>query len=447
MDRIQFPKNFVWGTATAAYQIEGAYDEDGRGMSIWDTFAHTPGKTYNGHTGDVACDSYHRLDEDIALLKELGVRAYRFSIAWPRILPEGRGDVNEKGLEYYHKLVNRLLVNDIEPYCTLYHWDLPQKLQELGGWNSRETVDAFVEYAEAVFGSLGNKIGKWFTINEPWCVSFLSHYLGEHAPGLRDFQLALNVSHHVLLAHGRVVKRFRERGLAGEIGIVPNVEWFEPYSAKEQDVEACARRNGHFNQWFLDPVLKGRYPGYMLQWYEKLGYTVPIQQGDMDEISQPIDFLGINYYSGGVGKHAEQANLLKFEPVDTGFSKTDIYWNIFPEGFYRVLSWIDREYGKIPIYITENGACFYGEFDGERNRDAQRIDYLKKHMIQLHRSIESGVNIRGYFVWSLMDNFEWAYGYSKPFGLVHVDFDTLNRTKKDSYYWYKKFIRQGWLQV
>lgn len=447
MEIIDFPADFIWGTATSAYQIEGAADEDARGPSIWDAFAHTPGRTHNGDNGDVACDSYHRLDEDIALLKELGVRAYRFSISWPRILPEGKGPVNPRGLEYYHRLVNRLLVNGIQPFCTLYHWDLPQKLQEQGGWNSRETVDAFVEYAEAVFDSLGNKITHWITVNEPWCVSFLSHYLGEHAPGLRDFQLALNVSHHVLLAHGRAVRKFRERGLAGQIGIAPNTEWYEPYSSRAEDVLACARRNEHFNQWFLDPVLKGGYPDTMLRWYESLGYTVPVQKGDLADIRQPIDFLGINYYSGGLGKHDDQGEILKFRPVDPGFAKTDFGWNIYPEGFYRILTWIGQEYGQVPIYITENGACFHSEFDGEKMHDLNRIDYLKKHLIQLHRARESGVNVKGYFIWSLLDNFEWAQGYSKPFGLVHVDFDTLGRTKKDSYYWYKKFIGKGWLQV
>ncbi|CAH0120587.1 Beta-glucosidase [Paenibacillus sp. CECT 9249] len=446
MALVQFPKDFVWGAATAAYQIEGAHNEDGRGMSIWDTFSGTPGKVYNGDNGNIACDSYHRYEEDVELLKDLGVRAYRFSVAWPRIYPQGRGEINPKGLEFYHKFVDRLLANGIEPMCTLYHWDLPQALQDEGGWDNRATIDAYVDYAETMFRSFAGKIKKWITFNEPWCISILSNLLGEHAPGYRDFQLALNVGHHVLVAHGETVKRFRALGVEGEIGIAPNTEWFEPYSAKPEDAAACDRRNAYFNGWFIEPLFKGEYPAIASDWYKKAGFEPPVRNGDMETIRQPIDFLGINYYTGGVGRKGDD-DPLGFEAVDVGFDKTDIGWNIYPQGLLNVLNWIRNEYGGIPIYITENGAC-YDDVKAEGGiRDAKRIDYIKKHLIQLNRAIESGVNVKGYMLWSLMDNFEWAWGYSKRFGLVHVDFRTLERTKKDSYYWYKKIAEVGWLEV
>ncbi|AWB43577.1 beta-glucosidase [Paenibacillus sp. CAA11] len=447
MTMIQFPKDFIWGSATSSYQIEGAYNEGGRGLSIWDTFARTEGKVLNGDTGDLACDSYHRYAEDAALLRGLGAKAYRFSVAWPRIFPQGDGELNIEGLEYYHRLVDELIANGIEPMCTLYHWDLPQALQDRGGWGNRETIDAFVNYAETMFKSFQGKIKTWITFNEPWCVSFLSNELGDHAPGNRDFQLALNVAHHLLVAHGETVKRFRELGVEGQIGIAPNTEWFEPFTRKPEDVEACNRRNAYFNNWFFDPVFKGEYPQIALDWYKAKGFAPPVLPGDMETIAQKVDFLGINYYTGGVGRYNPEGGLLEFEAVDTGMEKTDFNWNIYPHGFLTILNWVKDNYGTIPVYITENGAYYESEESGGEYHDPRRIEYIRRHLIQLYRAMESGVNVKGYFQWSLMDNFEWAFGYTKPFGLVHVDFKTFKRTPKDSYYWYKEIIAQGGFEI
>ncbi|CAM3366343.1 GH1 family beta-glucosidase [Marinicrinis lubricantis] len=447
MSVIQFPKDFVWGAATASYQIEGAWNEDGKGLSIWDVFSHTPGKVVNGDNGDIACDSYHRYEEDIALMKELGIKAYRFSIAWPRIYPQGSGEVNPKGLEYYHRFVDKLIENGIEPYCTLYHWDLPQALQEKGGWNNRETIDAYLQYAETMFKEFQGKIKYWITFNEPWCVSMLSNYIGAHAPGNQDLQLALDVAHHLFVAHGKTVRMFRELGIEGQIGIAPNLYWYEPYSNRKEDVEAARRKRAWYNEWFLDPLFKGSYPQFMVDWYKKKGAEVNIQPGDMEIIKEPIDFLGINYYSGSLARYKENFEDFDCEEIDEGYEKTDIGWNIYPEGLYKTLTWLTETYGPVPIYITENGACYNdGPVDG-RVRDQKRIDYLQKHIIQLNRCIQSGVNLKGYITWSFMDNFEWAEGYSKRFGLVHVDYNTLKRTPKDSFYWYRHLVRTNWLDI
>jgi len=444
----KFPEGFRWGAATASYQIEGAYREDGRGLSIWDTFSHTPGNVANGDNGDVACDSYHRYPDDIRLMKELGIKHYRFSVAWPRIFPNGWGEVNPKGLAYYRDFVDKLLEAGIEPYCTLYHWDLPQALQDEGGWDNRATIDAFVEYAALMYKEFGGKIRYWLTFNEPWCVSFLSHFLGIHAPGFRDLQLAVNVAHHLHVAHGRAVKAFRDSGIPGWIGYAPNTEWNEPYSTRQEDVDACRRATGWFVEWFFDPVFKGEYPDFLVETFAKRGVTVPIQPGDMDIISQPIDFVGINYYTGRVGRYKEGEFLFDCEGIDVGYEKTDIGWNIYPEGFYKVLTYIRDRYGDIPLLITENGACYNDEpgADG-RVRDERRIAYLRKHLISVNRAIHAGVNVIGYLTWSLMDNFEWAEGYGMRFGLIHVDYNTLERTKKDSYYWYKHAAETNWLDI
>ena len=444
---IQFPNDMKWGAATAAYQIEGAVDEGGRGQSIWDTFSHTPGNVKNGDNGDVACDSYHRYEEDIALMKELGIEMYRFSVSWPRIFPNGTGKVNEEGLQYYHRFVDALLDQGIEPMCTLYHWDLPQALQDKGGWASRETTDAFADYAELMFNEFNGKIKHWITINEPWCVSFLSNFIGVHAPGNQDLQLATTISHHLLLAHGKAVTRFRELEMEGNIGYAPNLEWNEPYSNKQEDIDACNRGMGWFIEWFFDPVFKGRYPEFMLNWFEKKGVSLTLEDGDLDVISQPIDFVGINYYTGSVGRYKENEELFDLEKIDIGYDKTDIGWNVYGEGFYKVLSKLKDQYGDVPIYITENGACYNDGVEDGQVKDERRIEYLKQHLTSLSRSIEAGVNIKGYLTWSLLDNFEWAEGYDKRFGLVHVNFRTLERTKKDSYYWYKQTIDNGWFDM
>lgn len=443
---IQFPKDMKWGTATASYQIEGAAYEDGRGPSIWDTFSHTPGKVFNGDNGDVACDSYHRYEEDIALMKELGIDVYRFSVAWPRIFPNGKGEVNQKGLEFYHRFVDKLIENGIEPMCTLYHWDLPQALQDQGGWNSRETIDAFVAYAELMFQEFSGKIHYWITLNEPWCISYLSNYIGMHAPGFKDLQLATNVAHHLLIAHGRAVKSFRESGIKGQIGYAPNTTWLEPFSNKQEDIDACRRENAYFIEWFMDPVFKGEYPSFMVEWFEMKGVTVPIEAGDLELIHQPIDFLGINYYTGHIARYKENEGLFDWEFVENGYERTDIGWPVYPEGFYKVLAYITERYGNVPIYITENGSCYNDEPEHDRVKDDRRIKYLKQHLTSLSRSIEAGVNIKGYLTWSMLDNFEWSEGYSKRFGIVYVDYNTLKRTKKDSYYWFKHTIANKWFE-
>lgn len=448
MSQIQFPKSFVWGAATAAYQIEGGYNEDGRGMSIWDTFSRQPGKVFNMDNGDVACDSYHRYDEDVALLKQLGAKAYRFSVAWPRIIPDGDGEINRAGLDYYHKLVDELIANGLEPYCTLYHWDLPQALQDRGGWDNRETIEAFVRYAEVMFKEFGGKIKHWITLNEPWCVSFLSNYIGAHAPGEQDLQLAVNISHHLMVAHGKAVQKFRELGTQGVIGYAPNTEWNFPYTNKPEDIEACRRSTGYFIDWFFDPVFKGEYPDYLVEWYGKKGVTVPILEGDLQTINQPIDFLGINYYTSFVGRYQENDDVMHVEKLDVGYEKTDIGWNIVPEGFYAVLTYVKERYGDIPIYITENGSC-YNEGPGidAAIHDEGRIRYLHRHLIALHRAMESGVNVQGYFAWSLLDNFEWAFGYSMRFGIVYTDYETMERIPKDSYRYLQRIIANGGLDL
>jgi beta-glucosidase len=444
---IKFPEDMKWGAATASYQIEGAANEDGRGKSIWDTFCETPGKVLNGDSGEVACDSYHRTSEDVAIMKDLGIDLYRFSIAWPRIFPTGIGEVNQKGLDYYHQLVDELLANGIEPMVTLYHWDLPQALQDKGGWDNRDTIDAFVNYAEVMFKEFSGKVKKWITFNEPWCVSFLSNYLGIHAPGNRDLQLAVNVAHHLHVAHGRTVQKFRELGFEGDIGFAPNTTWLEPFSNKQEDTEACRRGIGEFIEWFFEPVFKGTYPQFLVDWFSKKGVTVPILDGDMQDIHQPIDFVGINYYNGSVARYKENSGLFDFETIDNGFERTDIGWPIYPQGFYKVLTYITEQYGNVPIYITENGACYNDEPVDGRVRDDRRINFLKQHLVSLQRSIESGVNIKGYISWSLMDNFEWAEGYSKRFGIVFVNYRTLERIKKDSFYWYKQTIRNNYFEM
>lgn len=444
---IKFPAQMKWGVATASYQIEGAVNEGGRGKSIWDTFSKTPGKVLNGDHGDVACDSYNRYQEDVDIISDLGVDFYRFSISWPRIFPKGKGEISQEGLNYYHRLVDELLAKGIEPMCTLYHWDLPQALQDNGGWENRETIQAFTAYAAIMFKEFKGKINYWITFNEPWCASFLSNYYGKHAPGNTDLQIAVNVAHHMNVAHGKAVKALREIDEEANIGFAPNAEWNEPYSNTPEDIKACKLANGFFIDWFFDPVFKGHYPEAIVEVFRKNNAFLHLEDGDMEMISQPIDFLGVNYYTGGVARYQENAGLFETERVDTGRQKTDIGWDIYPEGFYNVLTHISNTYGDIPIYITENGSCYNDEPHNGRVVDEKRIDYLKRHLVALNRAIESGVNIKGYIAWSLLDNFEWAEGYSMRFGLVHVDYRSLKRTKKESFYWYKHMLNNNFFET
>ncbi|HHY80170.1 MAG TPA: beta-glucosidase, partial [Thermoanaerobacter sp.] len=426
---IKFPKDFVWGVATSSYQIEGAVNEDGRTPSIWDTFSKTEGKTYNGHTGDVACDHYHRYKEDVEILKEIGVKAYRFSIAWPRIFPE-EGKYNPKGMDFYKRLVNELLKKDIMPAATIYHWDLPQwAYDKRGGWLNRDSVKWYVEYATKLFEELGDVIPLWITHNEPWCASILSYGIGEHAPGHKNYREALIAAHHILLSHGEAVKAFREMNIKGsKIGITLNLTPAYPASEKEEDKLAAQYADGFSNRWFLDPIFKGNYPEDMMELYSKIiGEFDFIKEGDLETISVPIDFLGVNYYTRSIVKYNEDS-MLKAENVPGPGKRTEMGWEISPESLYDLLKRLDREYAKLPIYITENGAAFKDEVteDG-RVHDYERIEYIKEHLKAAAKFIGEGGNLKGYFVWSLMDNFEWAHGYSKRFGIVYVDYETQKR--------------------
>ncbi|AEM77729.1 GH1 family beta-glucosidase [Thermoanaerobacter wiegelii] len=439
---IKFPKEFVWGVATSSYQIEGAVNEDGRTPSIWDTFSKTEGKTYNGHTGDVACDHYHRYKEDVEIMKEIGVKAYRFSIAWPRIFPE-EGKYNPKGMDFYKRLVDELLKRDITPAATIYHWDLPKwAYDKRGGWLNRDSVKWYVEYATKLFEELGDAIPLWITHNEPWCASILSYGIGEHAPGHKNYREALIAAHHILLSHGEAVKAFREMNIKGsKIGITLNLTPVYPASEKEEDKLAAQYADGFSNRWFLDPIFKGNYPEDMMELYSKIiGEFDFIKEGDLETISVPIDFLGVNYYTRGIVKYDEES-MLKAENVPGPGKRTEMGWEISPESLYDLLKRLDREYTKLPMYITENGAAFKDEVteDG-RVRDDERIEYIKEHLKAAAKFIEEGGNLKGYFVWSLMDNFEWVHGYSKRFGIVYVDYETQKRILKDSALWYKEVI-------
>lgn len=441
MNHYGFDKDFLWGAATSSFQIEGAWDADGKGPSIWDTFCRQPGRVVGGDRGDQACDSYHRYADDVGLLKDLGARAYRFSVSWPRIFPKGRGEVNAAGLAYYHRLVDALLAEGIRPFCTLYHWDLPQALQDEGGWENRATAQAFVEYASLMFQEFHGKIDLWITFNEPFCSSFVSNYYGVHAPGKTDLGIATAGAHHHLLAHGRTVSRFRELcaigKASGHIGIAPNITWAEPYADTEADRLACLRPIQWSWDWFLDPICFGSYPEHLAQWFADRGVRVPIEPGDMAAIRQPIDFVGGNYYCMSVNRFDPAGGLLESTQVDMGWEKSDIGWPLTPEGFTRSLVRIKAKYGNLPLYITENGICLNDP------QDDRRIVYLDQHLRALARAIAQGVDVRGYMAWSLLDNFEWAEGYSKRFGLVGVDFETGIRTPKPSFLWYQKWISQN----
>jgi beta-glucosidase len=448
MARLQFPPGFVWGTATAAYQIEGAVREDGRGESIWDRFTHTPGTIQDASTGDVACDHYHRWREDIALMKEHGLQAYRFSIAWPRILPEGRGQPNQAGLDFYSRLVDGLLEAGIVPFATLYHWDLPQALQDQGGWPARATAEAFVEYADVVSRALGDRVKHWITHNEPWCVSFLSHQIGEHAPGWRDWPAALAASHHVLLSHGWAVPVLRRNSPGAEVGITLNFTPAEPASQSAEDLLACRQFDGYFNRWFADPIYRGAYPEDMVAAYSAAGHLPAagpsyIQGGDLQAIAAPIDFLGVNYYtrgviSAGALEHANEPLVAPGEPV---LERTEMGWEVYPEGLYNLLTRLHADYQPAKLYITENGASYSdGPGDDGRVHDERRQRYLRDHFVASKRAIDAGVPLAGFFVWSLLDNFEWAKGYKQRFGIVWVDYTTQQRVPKDSALWYREVI-------
>jgi beta-glucosidase len=440
-----FPDDFLWGTATAAYQIEGAIAEDGRGPSIWDTFSHTAGKTFNADTGDVACDHYHRWQTDVKLMQELGCQAYRFSIAWPRVLPNGTGQPNVQGLDFYDRLVDELLAANITPFVTLYHWDLPQALQDKGGWANRETVEAFVEYADTVVARLGDRVTHWITHNEPWCVGFLGHYFGEHAPGARDLRTALQVIHHVLLSHGRAVPVLRSARAGAQVGITLNLSPCYPASDSAEDSAAAQRFDGFMNRWFLDPLYGRGYPEDMAALYQAI--LPQMDTHDLDIIATPTDFLGINYYFPTVVRAVSlDVNPLGAQPRATeeaaaaGREITAMGWEVDAQGLNTLLARVQHDYMPKAIYITENGAAFDDHVTDGTVNDPQRISYLQSHFSATHAAMTNGAPVRGYFVWSFMDNFEWAYGYSKRFGLIYVDYPTQTRILKESARWYQRVI-------
>jgi beta-glucosidase len=435
-----FPTSFLWGAATSAYQIEGSPLADGAGPSIWHRFVRTPGLTKDGDTGDVACDHYRRMADDVALMKRLGLKAYRFSIAWARILPEGRGAVNERGLAFYERLVDTLLENGIEPMATLFHWDLPAALDDRGGWLNPEVADWFADYASVLFRRLDDRVKLWATLNEPWVVTDGGYLHGTLAPGHKNRFEAPIASHHLLRSHAKAVQAYRALG-RHQVGLVVNIEPKYPASTTPLDLAATRRAEAYMNRQYLDPVFRGRYPEEMKEIFGEAWPDWPEQ--DFALIRQPIDFLGVNYYTRNVVRHEETSWLLKTVPVrQTQATYTETGWEVFPQGLTDTLVWIRNRYGDIPQYVTENGAAFYDPPAAPSGRvaDPLRIEYYRSHLRAVHAAIEQGVDVRGYFAWSLLDNLEWSLGYSKRFGIVHVNFETLERTPKDSAKFYADVV-------
>ncbi len=440
-----FPDNFLWGAATSSYQIEGAWDEDGKGESIWDRFSHTPGKIVDGSTGDVACDHYHRWQEDLDLMQSLGLQAYRFSIAWPRILPQGRGQVNQAGLDFYDRLVDGLLARNITPFVTLYHWDLPQALEDAGGWPDRATAEAFVQYAEVVSARLGDRVKHWITHNEPWVAAFLGYGVGIHAPGARDFQQAAAAAHHLLLSHGWAVPVLRANSPEARVGITLNLTDVVPASPSPQDYHAARELDAFLNRWFLDPLYGRQYPADGVAWFEREHQVQPhfVKAGDLETIATPTDFLGVNFYTRHVARGPAEGNLPP--TITTERSEfTEMGWEVAPRSLFRLLNRLHFDYQVPSIYITENGAAFADQLSADGQvHDPRRVAYLRAHLQAAHDAIQCGVPLQGYFVWSLMDNFEWAFGYTKRFGIVYVDFETQQRMVKDSGLWYREVISRN----
>jgi len=443
-----FPSDFQWGAATASYQIEGSIEADGKGESIWDRFTHTPGQIWNNETGDLACDHYRRYREDVKMMADLGLNTYRFSISWPRIFPNGKGILNEKGLDFYRRLIDELHKHKIKPAVTLYHWDLPQPLQDQGGWNNRDTAYYFADYAAAVFESLDLPVELWITLNEPWVVAYLGHAFGIHAPGISDFSTALQVGHHLLLAHGLAVRVFREADRREEpIGITLNLAPVQPNTDSPEDIEAAKRSDGFMNRWFLDPLFRGYYPPEMVEIFSRRLKLPDQEEGDAAIISQPVDFLGINNYTRVLVESSGSQDDFMGNPVNPPDQEyTEMGWEVYPEGLYQLLTRVHHDYGPLPLYVTENGAAFPDQLTtaGEVE-DPRRINYLQSYLQAAWRAIEAGVPLKGYYVWTLMDNFEWAFGYSKRFGLIYIDYQTQKRYLKKSAHWYKEVIARNGL--
>ncbi len=459
--RRRFPDDFLFGVATAAYQIEGAAHEDGRTDSIWDAFSRIPGAVVNRDNGDVACDHYHRYADDIAIMADMGLQTYRFSTSWSRVRPDG-GPVNEKGLDFYSRLVDELLDKGIKPWLTLYHWDLPQVLEEEGGWTNRDTADRFLEYSLDVHDRLGDRVNAWTTLNEPWCSSFLSYTGGEHAPGRQSPEAGLAAAHHLLLAHGRTIAALRSRDASLELGITLNLTVADPVDPSDAgDVDAARRIDGQFNRVFTDPIFRGSYPQDLLEDVAPFGLEKYILPGDLEAISAPIDVLGVNYYHGeavsvrpaerqmSTAAPSERPKRTPFPAADDvhwhlrELPTTAMDWEVQPEGLTRLLRRMRDDYtgDTVKLYVTENGAAYEDivESDG-RVHDADRTEYLRLHLDAILDAVDEGVDVKGYFYWSLMDNFEWAWGYDKRFGLLHVDYETQRRTLKDSAVEYARII-------
>jgi beta-glucosidase len=439
----RFPEGFLWGAATSAYQVEGSPLADGAGPSIWHRFTHVPGNTLNGDTGDVACDHYRRYPEDVALMRELGLGAYRLSFSWSRLLPEGSGRVNPGGIDFYSRLIDLLLERGIQPLVTLYHWDLPAALDDRGGWVNPEVVRWYADYARLAFDRFGDRVSMWATLNEPWVVMDGGYLFGGNAPGHRDLREAARVTHHLLCAHGAAVRVFRERG-RGRIGLVANIEPKDPATPAPEDVEAAARADAYMNRQYLDPVFLGIYPEELR---EVFGDAWPaVADEDLDLIHEPLDFLGVNYYTRRVVRHDAASPPVRVRPVRVpGALYTETGWEVHPASFTRTLRWVKERYGDIPLYVTENGAAFADPPEaGSRGvHDPLRVRYLRDHLLAARAAIEAGVDLRGYFVWSLLDNLEWGSGYSKRFGVVHVDYRTQKRTIKSSGAYYRRVIESN----
>ncbi|GAB4114947.1 MAG: GH1 family beta-glucosidase [Rubrivivax sp.] len=431
--RHRFPPGFVWGVATSSFQIEGAAREDGKGESIWDRFCRQPGAIADGSNGDLACDHYHRLETDLDLIAGLGVDAYRFSVSWPRVQPDGQGAFNEAGLAFYERLVDGLIARGVKPYLTLNHWDLPQALQDRGGWANRETVHRFVAYARHVAARLGDRIAAITTHNEPWVIAVLGHESGIFAPGIRHRGTAMQVAHHLLLSHGLALQALRADGCRSRLGIVLNLSPIGPATDSPEDRAAAWLEDGRSVRWYMDPLLRGEYPGDV--WHHLGGDAPQVHDGDLAAIATPMDFLGLNYYTRGVVSASGA-----WSAQSSGKPLTDMGWEVVPEGLTELLTRMHRDWTLPPLYVMENGAAYADRLEGGRVHDVERIDYIAAHIDAVGAALAQGVPMAGYMVWSLMDNFEWASGYAKRFGIVHVDYATLQRTPKDSYLWYRDFL-------
>ncbi len=430
-----FPADFVWGVATSSFQIEGGAAEDGKGPSIWDRFCRQPGAIADGSTGDLACDHYHRWREDFDLIAALGVDAYRFSVSWPRVRPSGSGAWNERGLDFYERLIDGLVTRGIKPYLTLNHWDLPAELQDRGGWAHRDTVARFVDYALGVNQRLGDRVAAITTHNEPYVIATFGHESGQLAPGVRSRAAAAQVSHHLLLSHGQALRALRAAGCRARLGIVLNLAPVHPATAHQADLEAARLKDGQLLRWYLDPLFGRGYPRDVIEF---LGADAPrAEAADLAQIAAPMDFLGINYYSRSVVSAAGP-----WDPRSGGLRLTEMGWEIYPEGLTELLLRLHRDYPVPPLYVTENGGAFEDLLADGRVSDGDRVAFIASHIAAVGDALARGVPMAGYMVWSLLDNFEWAHGYAKRFGIVHVDYATQRRTMKDSAWWYRDFLQR-----